>query len=676
MDPEKDKPESLDDAKPEKNDAAGDEAKAEEAENNNAETKATDEETPAETEKEEGAETDIEVESEAKEVGGDEDPAPTPSALNIDKLSQEVDNYLSTLSALKQDGDESSIPQDVPNFVKQFSLMVEARIADYDSGKTAVKWSSLSEEESASFLEAITRLSSLSTALLAFSAHRNFARSINRIGAVLERAISYVEEEFKDLLDEYRFQDPNPNVTNADESAKPEEDESEENAPPPPEDPPKEDNHFPGYEDEVLSNLIRLSKMMIAIDYETECCEAYTVARRTALEESLHKLGFEKHSIDDVQKMQWEPLEREIASWISIFKQCTTLLGSERNLARAVFPDRPTTSDRVLCDLAQGLSATLLNFAVAVALTKSASEKLFKFLDTYEALRDVLPTLDGLFPEQESWLQELRAEGGFIKVRLGEAIVSIFLELETSIRTDAGKTPVPGGAIHPLTRYIMNYLNYACEYKESIAHIFKEHHRNDGAESSGSGSGSPFHGQVTKMMELLDENMEAKSKLYKDHALGAIFLMNNGRYVLQKVRGSNEISSLTGDAWCRKKSTDLRQYHKVYQRETWGKLLSYLHPDGLTAHGKVVKPVLKERFKNFNAMFDEIKRTQTNWVVCDEQLQSELRVSISNMVVPAYRSFLGRYGQVFTPGRQTEKYVKYQGEEVENSIDELFDGKK
>ncbi|KAG6412662.1 hypothetical protein SASPL_125346 [Salvia splendens] len=671
MDPEKDKPESLDNAIPENNDE-GDEAKAEKADEV-AETKTTDEDTPAEIKKDEGAETDIPAESEAIEEGGDEDPAPPPSALNIDKLSQEVDNYLSTLSALKSDGDESSIPLDVPNFVKQFSLMVEARIADYDSGQTAVKWSSLSAEDSASFLEAITRLSSLSTALLAFSAHPNFARSINRIGAVLERAISYVEEEFKDLLDDYRFQDPNPNTaTNEDENAKPEE---EENAPPPEENapPPKEDNHFPGYEDEVLSNLIRLSKMMIAIGYETECCEAYTVARRNALEESIHKLGFEKHSIDDVQKMQWENLEREIASWISIFKQCPTLLASERNLAREVFP--ASTSDRVLCGLAQGLSATVLNFAVAVALTKCASEKLFKFLDTYEALRDVLPTLDGLFPEQEeSWLQELRAEGGFIKTRLGEATVSIFSELESSIRTDAGKTPVPGGAIHPLTRYIMNYLNYACEYKESIEHIFKEHHRNDGAESSG--SGSPFQGQVTKMMELLDENMEAKSKLYKDHALGAIFLMNNGRYVLQKVRGSNEISSLTGDAWCRKKSTDLRQYHKVYQRETWGKLLSYLHPDGLTSHGKVVKPVLKERFKNFNAMFDEIRRTQTTWVVCDDQLQSELRVSISNMVVPAYRSFLGRYGQVFTPGRQTEKYVKFQGEEIENSIEELFDGKK
>ncbi|XP_047965478.1 exocyst complex component EXO70B1-like [Salvia hispanica] len=653
------------------------------AEINGAESKSTDEEKPAKTADEENKEggegAAAAVESEAKE--GEEDPPPPPSALNIDKLSQEVDGYLATLSAPKPEdgGGESSLPQDVPNFVKQFSLMVEARVADYDSSDESVKWGSVPEEESASFLDAITRLSSLSTALLAYSAQPNIARSINRISAVIEQAMSYVEEEFKDLLDEHRFPDSNPPQNGGEGTAgevavvPPSEEEvaPEQQAPPPS----KEDNNFPGYEDEVLSNLIRLSKLMTVTEYDTECREAYFVARRVALDAALHKLGFEKHSIDDVHKMQWETLETEIISWIRIFKHCPSLLASEGSLTRAVFPERPAMSGHLHLALTQCVSAAVLNFAGAVALTKSSSEKLFKFLDMYEALRDVIPALGGEDVPQD-WRNDLNTESSIIRCRLGEAITSMFSELETSIRTDAGKTPVPGGAIHPLTRYTMNYIKLACEYKETLEHIFKEHHHR---EESGSGSGSnssPFAAHMIKIMELLDENMEAKSKLYKDHALGAIFLMNNGRYVLQKVRGSNEIGSLIGDVYSRKKSSDLRQYHKVYQRETWGKLLSYLHPDGLTSHGKVSKPVLKERFKNFNAMFDEISRTQTTWVVCDEQLQSELRVSISNMVVPAYRSFLGRYNQVFTAGRQTEKYVKYQGEDVENSIEELFDGKK
>ncbi|KAL6188858.1 hypothetical protein ACLB2K_040249 [Fragaria x ananassa] len=144
---------------------------------------------------------------------------------------------------------------------------------------------------------------------------------------------------------------------------------------------------------------------------------------------------------------------------------------------------------------------------------------------------------------------------------------------------------------------------------------------------------SPFAVQLARVMALLDSNLEAKSKLYK------------------KIKDSQEINACMGDTWCRKN----------YQRETWSRLLSFLSHEGLSNHGKVQKPVLKERFKSFNAMFDEIHKTQSTRVVSDEQLQSELRVSISAVVIPAYRSFLGRFAQVLDPGRQTEKYVKGGG---------------
>jgi len=179
-----------------------------------------------------------------------------------------------------------------------------------------------------------------------------------------------------------------------------------------------------------------------------------------------------------------------------------------------------------------------------------------------------------------------------------------------------------------------------------------------------------------RVMDLLDSNLESKSKLYRDISLSSIFMMNNGRYILQKIKGSSEIHDKMGNTWCRKKSSDLRNYHKNYQRETWSRLLGCLVLEGLMSNGKVLKPVLKERFKSFNAMFDEIHKTQSSWVVSDDQLQSELRVSISAVVTPAYRSFVGRFSQYLDPGRQTEKYIKYQPEDIETYIDELFDGKR
>ncbi|MCD7451097.1 hypothetical protein HAX54_009545 [Datura stramonium] len=74
---------------------------------------------------------------------------------------------------------------------------------------------------------------------------------------------------------------------------------------------------------------------------------------------------------------------------------------------------------------------------------------------------------------------------------------------------------------------------------------------------------------------------------------------------------------------------------------------------------------LKERFKNFNACFEEIYRIQTGWKVPDAQLREELRISISEKVLPAYRSFLGRFGSHLESGRNAGKYIKYTLEDLE-----------
>nr|GLL26734.1 exocyst complex component EXO70B1-like isoform X1 [Ipomoea trifida] len=581
---------------------------------------------------------------------------------DLSKVSEEVDQYISDNDTLLESrgggggegGDESSPkssphPDGVPIFVEQFALLLEDMLQGYSSGgETAVKWRELEEDDAAALLEAVNRICRLYRSVSQFYSpeHQRYAKSINH------------PEETTPL--------------------------------PPP--------VFPGYPEETVSKLNRLAKAMISGGYETECCQVYFVSRRNALEESLRgKLGYEGHSIDDVQKMSWEIVEREISTWIAAFNHCATVLFScERKLSDAVFNDCPqlsTSSEAIFNNLSGGLVIQFLIFPEAVAMTKRSAEKLFKFLDLYETMRDHLPTAYDNFPPD--YVNELKAEAALTRGRLGEGMVGIFSELENSIQSDSSKTPVPGGAVHPLSRYTMNYLKLAGDYKETLEQVFREHQKIERADSA-TGSDfdynsqpvesykpptapkqSPFELQIRKVMEILELNLESKSKIYNNLPLCSIFMMNNGRYILQKVRGSPPINQLMGDQWLRKQSQELRQYHKTYQRETWGRLLQCLSIEGLlTSHGKVNKPVLKERFKSFNLMFDEIHRTQSTWVISDEQLLSELRISISSMVIPAYRSFLARYSQIFTPGRQTEKYIKFQEDDIETYIDELFDGKK
>ncbi|CAL0332959.1 unnamed protein product [Lupinus luteus] len=622
-----------------------------------------------------------------------ESESPPPS---IEKVSEDIDELLVSFDQKEKEKEKEPIP----SFVDRFLDLVEEKISKYDiEGKP--KWGEIVEED-VLFIDSVNRISKL-VKFMSYQMDPNSEADgvketkgllVNRIGLIQQRAMTYLEEDFRFLLEESR-NNPNENQNEVDHKGKHVASESQE---PDSEKVEESDLGFPGYCDDAIVNLNKIAGVMLCGGYESECFQVYMIARRNAFEESLQKLGFEKISIDEMQKVQWEILARDIVpAWINTFKQCAAVYFSgEKKLAEAVFTDQSNVAAGLFSNLSRGVVIQLLNFAEGAAMTKRAGEKLFKFLDMYETLRDVIPKLDELFPEE--CVEELKTEMTLAKSRLGEAAISIFCDLENSIKSETAKTPVPGGAVHPLTRYIMNYLNIAGDYKETLEQVFKDHSKIERADSTsrphhetdgnivagGGGSGgdgdnkknvSPFAAQVIRVMELLDTSLEGKAKLYKDIALSNFFMMNNGRYILQKIKGSSEMAQLMGDSWCRKRSSELRTYHKIYQRETWNRVVACLTHEKLNVNGKVQKPVLKERFKSFNALFDEIHRTQSTWVVKDEQLQSELRVSISAVVIPAYRSFLGRFAQYLDPGRQTEKYVKYQADDIETYIEELFDGK-
>lgn len=602
----------------------------------------------------------------------EETPPPPPSQVDdnhedpdksaLDKVYEAIDRIVTN---------DDGVPAE--SVVDEFLDVIEEKIAKLEK----------EDHDRQAFLESVTRVSKLYKSIVKDPKPEEIgtASIINRIGSVQQRAMAYLEEEFRSLLEDSKttVDGTSDNIINDQNSINDGGDDDDYNN-----NNSDETTIFPGYPRDVVLRMNKIAKEMIFGEYESECCEVYMIARRNALEEILQRLGFEKISIDDIQKTHWESLEREIApAWIKTFRQCATVhFACERSLAEAVFSDNPSIASSLFSNLARGVVIQLLDFAQGIAMSKRSAEKLFKTLDMYETLRDMVPKMDGLFPADEC-SAELKTETSLALSRLGEAAICIFCDLENSIKADTGRTPVPGGAVHPLTRYTMNYLKYACEYKDTLEQVFKEHSRtdgddhykNDGVSENPNDLQSPFSVQLMRVMDLLDCNLEGKSKLYKDVALSSIFMMNNGRYILQKIKTSAEIHGLMGDTWCRRRSSELRQFHKNYQRETWSKLLGCLGHEGLNVvNGKVAKPVLKERFKSFNAMFEEIHRTQSSWVVSDKQMQSELRVSITAVVIPAYRAFLGRYSQYLDAGRQTEKYIKFQPEDLETYIDELFEG--
>ncbi|KAK2636857.1 hypothetical protein Ddye_031649 [Dipteronia dyeriana] len=618
---------------------------------------------------------------------GEEAPGPSDSEMTLPQAMEDIDLLIQRLSSTKAN-DHELLPSEVPKSVEFLYDAVDSMLTKYDNKENPPRLG-INHDDDVSFFNSMNRVTKLVKNVDKFPSYSILSSSLNKATVILHRAMSFLEDEYRTILEISKcrvLEQKTPKTPNQMTSS-----ESDRCMLPEPECK-EEELDFPSFSPEAIETLNKISTVMIASGYERECCLIYGPLRRNAFNDELSELGFDNISFDEVQRMQWESLEGDIATWINSLKHCyIVLFSAERGLTDAVFSDHPLVSRKMFSDLAAAIVVRYLNFSDAVVMTKRSAEKLFKFLDMYETLRDLIPHINDSYSSECKL--DLIEEVSMAKTRIAEAAASIFCELENSIKKDQGRVPVPSGQVHPLTRYTMNYLKYAIEYKDTLEQVFKQVHDTDGSttgskpnattttaaavnlcEDDGGSDKSRFSMQLTTVMDLLDANLDMKSKLYRDPALRYIFLMNNGRYILQKIKSTTEIRELMGANWCRKRSTDLRKYHKNYQRETWSKVLQSMSPEGLLVNGKVVKPLLKERFKNFNSLFEEIHRTQSTWVVSDEQLQSELRVSISAVVIPAYRSFLGRFKQHLESGRQYEKYIKYQPEDIETFIEELFDG--
>ncbi|XP_010250741.1 PREDICTED: exocyst complex component EXO70B1 [Nelumbo nucifera] len=432
---------------------------------------------------------------------------------------------------------------------------------------------------------------------------------------------------------------------------------------------------------DAIADLKEIADRMIRSGYEKECCQVYCSVRRDTLDECLSILGIEKLSIEEVQKIEWKSLDEKMKKWIQAVKIVVrVILIGERRLCDQVFGGSELIKEVCFSETAKGCVMQLLNFGEAIAIGLRSSEKLFRILDMYEALADVLPDLQSLFSDESCNFVYGEARG--ILAGLGEAAKGTFAEFENAVQSETSRKTIQGGEVHPLTRYVMNYIRLLVDYSDSLNFLLEgstddtDRFDGDNDEALKLGSTSPIGNRLRSLISSLESNLEEKSKYYEDTAMQYVFLMNNILYIVQKVKDS-ELGKLLGDHWVRKRRSQIRQYATSYLRASWSKVLSCLKDEGIGGGGSlsnVSKVALKERFKSFNLGFEEICRNQTAWKVPDPQLREELRISISEKVLPAYRSFVGRFGSHLESGRHAGKYIKYTPEDLENYLLDLFEG--
>ena len=232
---------------------------------------------------------------------------------------------------------------------------------------------------------------------------------------------------------------------------------------------------------ETVNNLQVTIKLMVNSGFDKECLIVYSSCRREFLEEGLVKQLFSSDNLT-IEDVNMKDLKLCTERWIKAFKVALKkMFPTERQLYNIVFFEFSDISDLSFMDVCREFTIRLLNFPNVVANDQSHPKLLFKMLNMYETLHDLIPNFQSLFCDQYS--VSLRNELNTVLMKLGETIVGTFMKLENVIRCQAlGNEPVLGGRLQPLVpsimnylSFIMNYLSRICDYRETLEQVFEDH---------------------------------------------------------------------------------------------------------------------------------------------------------------------------------------------------------
>ncbi|KAA8539100.1 hypothetical protein F0562_025792 [Nyssa sinensis] len=545
-----------------------------------------------------------------------------------------------------------------------------------------------------SYLQAIEQLRNN---ILFFSSNKSFRSSdgvLNHANSLLAKAISNLEEEFKQILSSYskpvepdRLFECLPNALRpSSESPGNQGDSSGKN---------HSSNNHSGHQNHSLENSVyitptlipprilpllhNLAQQMVQAGHQQQLLKIYRDTRSSVLEESLRKLGVEKLSKDDVQKMQWEVLEAKIGNWIHFMRIAVKLLfAGERKVCDQLFEGIDSLRDQCFAEVTASSVAVLLSFGDAIAKGKRSPEKLFVLLDMYEIMRELHSEIEMLFKGKAC--NEIRESALGLTKRLAQTAQETFGDFQEAVEKDATKTAVLDGTVHPLTSYVINYVKFLFDYQSTLKQLFQEF-------ENGEETDSQLASVTMRIMQALQINLDGKSKQYKDTSLTHLFLMNNIHYMVRSVRRS-EAKDLLGDDWVQRHRRTVQQHANQYKRVAWAKILQCLTIQGATSSvgggsigvdggnsSGVSRAIVKDRLKTFNIQFEELHQRQSQWTVPDTELRESLRLAVAEILLPAYRSFIKRFGPLVESGKNPQKYIRYTAEDLERMLAEFFEGK-
>ncbi|XP_074587888.1 exocyst complex component EXO70H1-like [Curcuma longa] len=380
----------------------------------------------------------------------------------------------------------------------------------------------------------------------------------------------------------------------------------------------------------TIDDLRAIANAMVFAGYGKECVRIYRTFRKSIVDDGLSRLGFELRL--QSYKMDWPALEVKIRSWLAAARVAVrTLFHGERVLVDQVFADSDVVREAVFSTIT-GDAVQFFAFPELVARSiKRSHDKLFRLLDMHDALAELWPEVELVFSFEST--ASVRTQVAASLAKLTEAARVALADFESAIMKEPSRSPVPGGRVHPMIRYAMNYLALLADYHPSVTEIFDAWP----PPSPHSVSATSPPDLVARLIETLLLKLDGKADAYRDAALSHLFMANNLQYVVNKV-GSCALRGILGEDWSARHAAKARHHLARHERVAWGPIAAMVPATEVSSAAEA-----REQMRGFGAALEEALAAQAEWAVVDAAMREETRARVREMVVPAYRGFHSRW---------------------------------
>ncbi|KAM0898738.1 hypothetical protein ACQ4PT_021750 [Festuca glaucescens] len=426
--------------------------------------------------------------------------------------------------------------------------------------------------------------------------------------------------------------------------------------------------------------LKEIAEIMILSGHAPNLCRAYGETRHNTLMQCLCLLGvqiepkgYNAATLTGNGGCSLQLYGQKQKIWIQALRVIVgTVLPEERQACAEIFGCDSKLEEDCFARATARCTQQLLAVGNAMANVNVNDQQYHKvplLLQMHKEFVKLQPSIEGLLSGDVK--DVVSQEASMLLDKLGEAASGSLLEfLNVCYNHKPWKNTVLDGGTLPLTQHVMGFIELIAEYNGTVNLVFpfgKE-------EEKGNGTGrtrSPWEQFLIMLLACLQQKIEENAESYKDESLRYIFLMNNSMYMLKGSR-SVDLRMSAGDGWNDEQLVvRVEQYATAYLRASWAGALFQLRDLGGPQYPGTSQWVRK-RLRNFNSVFGEITRVQTTWKVPNPQLRQHLRLVILQQVLPAYRALVGRYGSYV--GHNPSKYIKYNPDDIENHVLDLFEG--